>query len=40
MSKDNPNSIENDTYDNQDDLNYSEILEIGGIKHGGNFGNL
>ena len=35
MSKDSTNSIQNDTYYNQDDLNCSEILDVGGIKHGG-----
>ena len=34
MSEDVTNSIQNDTFDNQDDLNHSEILEIGGFKHG------
>ena len=35
MSKDNANSIQNDTSENQDDLNDSEMLEIGGFIHGG-----
>ena len=35
MSKDITNSIQKDTFENQDNLNNSEILEIGGIKHGG-----
>ena len=40
MSNGNTNSIQNDTSDNQDDLDYSEILEIGLIKHGGKIGIL
>ena len=40
MSNGNTNSIQNGTSDNQDDLNYSEILEIGLIKHGGKIGIL
>ena len=39
MFKDNKNYIQNDTYDNQDNLNYSEILEIEGIKYGDKIGN-
>ena len=40
LSKDNPNSIENDTYENQDDLNYLEIFEIGEIKDSNKIGKL
>ena len=40
MSKDNTNSVQNDTSDNQDDLNNSEVLEIVGFKHGGKIGKL
>ena len=40
MSKDNTHFIQNDTSENQDDLNDSEILEIRGIKHGGKIGKL
>ena len=38
MSKDNTNSVQNDTSDNQDDLNDLEILETGGFKYGGKIG--
>ena len=33
MSKDNINWIQNDTYDNQDHLNNSEIMVKGEIEH-------
>ena len=35
MSKHISNIIKNDSFDNQDDLNYSERLETGGFKYGG-----
>ena len=38
MSKHISNIIKNDTFDNQDDLNYSERLETGGFKYGGKIG--
>ena len=37
MSKDNPSLIQNDAFQNQDDLNDS-VMEI--IKHGGKIGKL
>ena len=40
MSRDNTNSMQNDTSDNQDDWNDSKFLEIGGFKHSDKIGKL
>ena len=40
MTKDNTNSVQNDTSDNQDDWNDFKILETGGIRHSGKIGKL
>ena len=40
MSKDNTNSIQDNTSKNRENLNDSEILEIRGFKHGDKFGKL
>ena len=40
MSKNNSNSIQSYAIDNQDHLNYSEMMEIGGIKQSDTIGTL